>query len=95
MASAEAGGEAVVVYAHPDEFGSEPFQAADLAQSLTDRLRASIISAKTNLWRRRVPQTVRQLLAQFRFGPLGRLAETVRARGEAAPFPGARGGRSA
>ena len=75
MASAEAGGEAVVVYAHPDEFGSEPFRAADLATGWREKAAAVAVALKSNLGRRRIPATVRWMLGAFRFSTLGRIAE--------------------
>jgi len=79
MASAEAAGRAVIVYAHPDEFGSEPFQAADLATGWREKAAATAIALKSNLWRRRVPHSVRHLLAEFRFAPLQKAEERVKA----------------
>ena len=81
VARAEHRGAAFVVYCHPDEFGQGRFRVVDLATGWRDRLRALIISARSNLGRRRVPETVRRLLVEFRFAPLGRLADRARAAG--------------
>jgi polysaccharide deacetylase family protein (PEP-CTERM system associated) len=77
VAAAERGSAAFVVYCHPDEFGPARFRAVDLATGWQDRLTALIISARSNWGRQRVPETVRQLLAEFRFAPLAPLAERV------------------
>jgi hypothetical protein len=87
-AVAEAGreGRPFVVYAHPDEFGGERFRAADLAEGWRDRLAAHIIALKSNLGRRKVPNTLRRLLLEFRFTTLSHLAEGVRATGAKVPL---------
>ena len=93
VADAERRGEAFVLYCHPDEMGGRRFRAVDLASGWRDRLSALIISARSNVGRRRVPGTVRRLLAEFRFAPLGRLAERTRAGGVRSVLPA--GGRRA
>jgi polysaccharide deacetylase family protein (PEP-CTERM system associated) len=74
VASAEAGGRAIVVFAHPDEFGTEPFQAVDLATGWRDKAAAAAVALKSNLGRRRIPVTIRWMLGVFRFSILGRIA---------------------
>jgi polysaccharide deacetylase family protein (PEP-CTERM system associated) len=82
-------GDPFILYAHPDEFSGERFHAADLAASWKDRLAAHIIAAKTNLGRGRVKEIAVRLVAEFRFGALGRLADRVRAAGPAQPLDAA------
>jgi len=75
VGEAEAAGHAAIVYAHPDEFGAEPFQAVDLARGWRDKAAAAAVALKSNLGRRRIPATVRWMLGAFRFSTLGRIAE--------------------
>ena len=77
MALAEAGGRAVVVYAHPDKFGTEPFQAVDLATGWRDKAAAAAVALKSNLGRRRIPATAGWMLGEFRFSTLGRIAASA------------------
>lgn len=83
VAEADHRGRPFVVYCHPDELGRQRFSAAGLATRWKDRLVGRIISVKSNVGRGKVRPAVERLLAEFRFGPLGRLAERVRADGSA------------
>jgi len=63
-----------IAYVHPDEFSGEAFRAVDLACGWRQKMVAAAIALKSNLGRRRVPETSRCLLSEFRFTTLGRLA---------------------
>lgn len=84
---AQAAGRPFVVYCHPDEFGHQPFRAADLATGWRQKAAATIIAMRSNLGRRKVPRTLGRLLSEFRFVPLGALAERTRAAGETVRLP--------
>jgi len=86
VAEADREGRAFVIYGHPDEFGCERFRAADLATGWPDKIRAGMIALKSNIGRRKVPETVRRLLREFSFSPLGRLADRVKAAGIKVPL---------
>jgi polysaccharide deacetylase family protein (PEP-CTERM system associated) len=88
VAAAQDAGVPFTVYAHPDEFGEAPFRAVDLATGWRDRLAAGAIALKSNIGRHKVPETVRALLARFRFTTLGRIAAGVRqGKGSRTLFP--------
>jgi len=65
-----------VLYAHPDELGGQRFKAADLARGLPQRLKATILSIKSNMGRPRMPGIIAALLREFHFVPLIELAKT-------------------
>jgi polysaccharide deacetylase family protein (PEP-CTERM system associated) len=67
-------GAPFILYVHPDEFSGETFRAADLACGWRQKIAAAAIAAKSNLGRRRVVDTVRRLLSEFRFSTLASLA---------------------
>jgi len=94
VAEVEREGRPFVVYAHPDEFGPERFRVADMATGCRDKVLAGMIALKSNLGRRKVPETLRRLLAEFRFSTLGRLAERVAAEGPKGLLPGLTGAES-
>ena len=62
-----------IAYVHPDEFSGEAFRAADLACGWRQKIAAAGLALKSNLGRRRVPDTVGRLLAEFRFSTLASL----------------------
>jgi polysaccharide deacetylase family protein (PEP-CTERM system associated) len=87
VAAAQDAGAPFTVYAHPDEFGEATFRAVDLATGWRDRLAAGAIALKSNIGRHKVPETIRALLARFRFATLGRIAARVREKGVRTLFP--------
>jgi len=79
VGEAEVAGHAVIVYAHPDEFGIEPFQSVDLARGWRDKAAAAAIALKSNIGRRWTPRMIGRLLTDFRFAPLAKIADRVEA----------------
>jgi len=74
VVEAEREGVPFVMYFHPDEIGGT-FSAGGLAGGPADRLRARLLTLRSNIGRRKVRPTVTRLLAGHRFATLGRLAE--------------------
>jgi polysaccharide deacetylase family protein (PEP-CTERM system associated) len=77
LAEHDAAGVPFVMYCHPDEMARQRFRAMDLAANWPDRLKAALLSLRSNLGRKRVPGIARALLTQFKFAPLAELAKRI------------------
>ena len=70
-----AAGNVFLIYCHPFEISRQSFRSADLAENWPDRLKAGLISLKSNLGRAKVGGLIRSILETFRFAPLNAIAE--------------------
>lgn len=71
-----------VMYCHPYEFAAAGLSADGLVSGWRQRLQAFSITAKANVRRHKVPETLRRLLDEFEFSTLGRLAERINSLGQ-------------